>query len=199
MNWNQHINSTYNKAIKTLNFVKRNTFICSQRYRALAYNSLVRPHLEYASASWDPHYVKHISLLEKVQNNAVIVVYLAYDRHTSVSALKTGLTWPLLETRRRVSRLTEFYKVVVGSSPIPGTCLNRSAVHTRAAVDNKFRNLYCRTDTYKFSFFLRSIRDWNELPVEIRLSPSVNVFNLGLLSFWVGVSSHSSPSSSSHC
>jgi len=196
LNWNHHVNSNYNKAIKTLNFVKRNISICSQKYRSLAYTSLVRPHLEYASAAWDPHFVKHTSMLEKVQNNAARFACNAYSRGTSVSALKTSLNWPLLETRRKVSRLTEFYKVVSGSSPIPNTCLSKPALNTRAAADSKYMNLYSRTDVRKFSFFPRSVRDWNELPVEVRLSPSVDIFKFRVNEFLCRVSSH--PSSSSH-
>ena len=34
------------------------------------YTNLVRPHLDYATAAWDPYTVKNIKDLEKVQNAA---------------------------------------------------------------------------------------------------------------------------------
>lgn len=197
LNWTHHINNIYNKSIRTLNFIKRNVSICSQKYKGLAYTSLVRPHLEYASASWDPYYIKHVSQLEKVQNNAARFVCNIYGRDSSVSALKYQLNWPLLETRRKFSRLTEFYKIVNGISPIPSTCLRKPTTNTRAAADCKFMNLYARTNIYKYAFFPRTIRDWNELPCVIRMLPSVDVFKSRAGDFLYQSSSHSL--SSSHC
>jgi len=196
LNLSHHVNTTYNKASRTLNFVKRNVAICNSKYRALAYTSLVRPHLEYACAAWDPHYLTYTSKLEKVQNNAARFVFNNYRRETSVSALKSELNWPLLETRRKIARLTEFYKIVNGTSPIPNACLATASANTRAAANYQYRNLYSRTNTYKFSFFPRSIRDWNELPLEFRLADSVDVFKSSVTRFFN--TSSSCHSSSSH-
>jgi len=55
------------KATKTLNFIRRNLSKCSQSTKAKAYSSMVRPTLEYCSTVWDPHFLKDINELEKVQ------------------------------------------------------------------------------------------------------------------------------------
>jgi len=48
LRWHHHINTISNKATRTLNFICRNIYGCSPEAKALAYTSLVRPHLEYA-------------------------------------------------------------------------------------------------------------------------------------------------------
>ena len=41
--------------------------------------SLVRPHLEYACAMWDPHTKRHLKLLEGVQKFALRVCFKQYS------------------------------------------------------------------------------------------------------------------------
>ena len=55
LQWNQHINNVTNKANSILGLLRRNLRIPSQTIKTHAYQSLVRPHLEYASTVWDPH------------------------------------------------------------------------------------------------------------------------------------------------
>ena len=48
------------------------------------YVALVRPHLEYTVPVWDPHFVKHLDLLEKVQKFAMKVCTKSwYSTHSS--------------------------------------------------------------------------------------------------------------------
>ena len=63
LQWNQHINNITNTATSILGLLRRNLRIPSQTIKTHAYQSLVRPHLEYASTVWDPHTQKHIHLL----------------------------------------------------------------------------------------------------------------------------------------
>jgi len=71
LKWHEHISNICLKATRTLNFVRHNTYCCSQEAKNLAYLSLVRPHLEYATAVWDPYAAKDIQQLERVQRRAV--------------------------------------------------------------------------------------------------------------------------------
>ena len=52
LGWEIHINKVTSKANRTLGFLRRNIYRCPQDIKEQAYKSLVRPHLEYASAVW---------------------------------------------------------------------------------------------------------------------------------------------------
>ena len=42
------------KATRMLNFIRRNLCKCNNEVKCMAYLSLIRPLLEYASSAWDP-------------------------------------------------------------------------------------------------------------------------------------------------
>jgi hypothetical protein len=56
VNWSQHIDSITNNANRTLGFLRRYLKISSLSIKEQAYNTLVRPLVEYASPVWDPHH-----------------------------------------------------------------------------------------------------------------------------------------------
>ncbi len=70
LKWDKHIESIVNKANQALGFLYRNIYMCPKEVKMSAYHSLVCPHLEYASAAWDPHMVKDVTRLELVQQKA---------------------------------------------------------------------------------------------------------------------------------
>ena len=78
--------------------------------RKALYTSLVRPHLEYSSAVWDPHHKTKIDNLEKVQNQATRFVTRKYGRTDSVTIMKNELGWNSLQERRCVQRQCVMYK-----------------------------------------------------------------------------------------
>ena len=55
LSWSSHIDRITVKANRTLGFLKRNIKTKQSKVREMAYNTLVRPQLEYASPIWDPY------------------------------------------------------------------------------------------------------------------------------------------------
>ena len=108
LRWHNHISCITNKATRTLNFIRRNIYGRSPETKALAYTSLVRPHLEYAASAWDPYLAVDVSQLESVQRRAARFACNDYRHSTSVTDLLQHLHWPLLSTRRTNYGLATF-------------------------------------------------------------------------------------------
>ncbi len=148
-----------------LNFLKRNYYHTSKTTKEKLYSSLVRPHLDYTSAAWDPYTDKNINDLEKVQNAAARFVTNTYGKDTSVSALKNNLGWPLLQERRRKNRISCYYKILNNHLDIDQTkYISPKTERTRRGHNNQFQIQRTRTDVYANSFFIRTTKDWNKLP-----------------------------------
>ena len=167
LNWKPHILNITNKANSTLGFVKRNLHHCPQKVKDQAYKWLVRPRLEYGCTVWDPYRAYQKSWLEQVQRRAARFVTSTYTREEGcvTNALKL-LNWPTLEKRRQVARLTLMYKCVTNQAAIDIPCYvhHQSSLKTRASHPLKFIPLQPSCDTYKYSFWPRTIIDWNSLP-----------------------------------
>ena len=61
LSWNTHINNITSTANKTLGFIKRKDVTKNKDIKTMAYNSLVSPQAEYASAVWSPYTKENIN------------------------------------------------------------------------------------------------------------------------------------------
>ena len=86
-----------------------------------------------------------------------------------------------LENRRRNARLLLFYKGVHGLSAIPCNLLRRPLRNSRHSDSDTFTVLSSRVDSYNYSFFPRTISEWNKLSQDVRSKPSVASFRSALL------------------
>jgi hypothetical protein len=150
LEWHNHTASITKKATRTLNFVRRNIYNCPSETKAVAYASLVRPHLEYAVAAWDHHLDKHIHQREMVQRHAAQFIHHDYHHSASVTSLLDCLHWPPLVNRKKTASLCLFYKSVHNLSGIPTSHLHRSTRLTRNSDDMTSQTLLTRTEAYKF-------------------------------------------------
>ena len=77
------------------------------------YRALIRPHLKYDAAAWDPYTQKNIRELEMVRRRAARFVVSNYSREPgTVNNITSELQWPTLERRRTVSRLCLLHKAI---------------------------------------------------------------------------------------
>ena len=187
LKWGTHIDKISKKASATLGFITRNTRKCPQSCRKTAYISLVRSTLEYGSTIWDPYLQKDITKLEKIQRRAAR--FIKQDYHSkepgSMTAMLKELELPPLEERRKENRLCLMYKISNDLvPPIPSDEYLTRVRDKRNIQKNRKYNDYVttnyverhqrlntncytvpktETDTYKNSFFPRTICDWNGL------------------------------------
>ena len=177
LKWNAHVDRITANANRSLRFIRRNVKTKSPQIREMAYQSLVRPQLEYASAVWDPHSDVLTDKLEMVQRRAARWTLHDYARTNSVTALLSQLNWQTLEERRSVARLCLFYKIVNGlvAVSLPEYIQPTHRI-SRYCHSMTFRQIHTGKDRYKYSFFPLAVVQWNALPANVVVSPSLEVF-----------------------
>ena len=108
--WSTHINNITKSANQALGFLKRNIRVHNKDLKSVAYKTLVRPQLEYASTLWSPHTATDIQKVEAIQRRAARWVYRDYSYTSSTTAMMKDLNWCPLDQRRIDSRLLMLYK-----------------------------------------------------------------------------------------
>jgi len=63
----QQCNYAYKKAIRVMGMIRRTISYKEPKIMLSLYKTLVRPHVEYCSCAWNPHYRKDKEFLEKIQ------------------------------------------------------------------------------------------------------------------------------------
>ena len=70
LKWGAHIVEVTAKANRALSPLRWAMYGCTKNAKKRAYTALVRPHLEYYAAVWNPYQQKDCETLEKVQRRA---------------------------------------------------------------------------------------------------------------------------------
>ena len=103
--WSSHISNTARKANVVSHIIKRNLWNCPREIKEVAYKSLVRSKLEYASTA-SIYHKKDVAADERIQRSAASFMLRNYERTARVSAMIEELDWDTLETRRKHTRLS---------------------------------------------------------------------------------------------
>lgn len=119
-----HIYTAVSKSLQILGFIKRCTkdFLNSASIRLL-FCSLVRPHLDYCSCVWSPHYDVHIQAIERVQHK--FLRYISFKEHHNIDdinyvEMEKALNITSLQVRRIHKDLSLFYNLLHSNSFAPG-------------------------------------------------------------------------------
>lgn len=178
LRWNEHISEVVRRAMRKLGYLKRNLRQCTHEVKLIAYKTLVRPVLEYASIVWDPYTQGNINKIESVQKKAARFVYRSYSWRTSASALVKKAGLECLQKRRQRDRLKFMHllfhdKLGIHKHTYIEPVSKRA---TRSHHNKKIKEYSCRTETFANSFFPRTIREWNRLPAGVVECPTTDSF-----------------------
>lgn len=165
LSWTVHLENITEKALKKLFFLKRTLRHADRDTKLLAYVTLVRPILEYASIIWFPFTDSGISTLERVQRKAIRFIFNRYRRLDSPTQLLRHADLPTLESRAKIHRLKFLYLLLHNCLKIDHAkyVKTKTTRQTRHTHDHTLQEYSCNNNTFYYSFFPRCIREWNAL------------------------------------
>ena len=119
--------------------------------------------------------------IEMVQRRAARFVLGRYNNTSSVGDMLYELGWTSLQTRRQTLRLCMMYKIHKGLIAMDAqefmTPLQRRSRHVNS---NAYKIPRSKTDYHMYSFFPRTIREWNSLANETVNAPNLTAFKKSL-------------------
>ena len=131
------------------------------------FKCFIRPHLDYGDVIYEqPNLSSLANKIESVQYNAALAIASAI-RATSKEKLYQELGFESSKDRRWLRRSCYLYKIV---STKQLACLYDLIPPFQRSSRNKsyIYEPFCRTMSFKSSFLLYAIKEWNKLDPEIR-------------------------------
>ena len=184
LSWSQHVAIVVSKANKVLGIIKRTVGPVDTQVFCMLYKSLVRPILEYAVPVWSPYLVKDIQLLEKVQRRASRIALGQRRQEMSYEDRCKILKWSTLEEWTLYLSLIECYKTVSNINTLDfDTYFKFGTKRTRSNHDYKLYVKLAKCNSYKHSFFVRIVKDWNNLPKDVVEAGNFQLFKSRLKLF----------------
>ena len=194
LSFSAYIKAAISKTRKGIGLLRRLSKYLPRNTLNELFKLYVRPHLDYGDViyhipakvcefSGNTILSNLIEKLESVQYSAALAITGAW-RGTSREKLYAELGWESLCSCRWSRRLTLFYKMINGMSPVyttdPIPQLQKSQYSLRR--QDVVGRIRARTERFQFSFYPSCLSDWNDLCTDIRLAPTVAIFKKKLLS-----------------
>ena len=184
-----HISNKINKANSIMGVIRRTFKYLDPETFSKLYKSLVRPHLEYANAVWNPYLKKDILAIENVQRRATKLI--PGFRDLSYEQRLQRLKLPTLVYRRLRGDMIEVFKILTGiydprasKGLLP---LYRDMVRNPERMRGHKWKLYKTRSrlNLRHKFFGNRVVDiWNDLPEHVVDAPSVHSFERRLDRVW---------------
>ena len=177
--WQAHLEYIQTKAWSRVHLLRSLKFVLDWKSLQTMYFTFIRPFLEYADVVWDNCTQQQMNDLEKIQIEAGRIVLRA-TKLVTLDLLYQELGWLKLSERRKLHKLFLFYKMENGLAPnylaelIPPRVRDKTSYSLRNA-DNLWQ-IHASSRSYYDSFLPSTIREWNELPDDVKSAPSLISF-----------------------
>ena len=177
--WGNHIKNLLASANSKLSIFRGLKFVLDRKCLEIMFKSFMRPSLEYADIVWDNMTDINRNRLEYIQKEALRVI-TGLTRSASDIVLYEESGFLKLETRRLIHRLSTLYSIHNSENPhlltqrLPLTAAARNPYLVRNPF--LFTPFFCKTESFRRSFFPQTVRDWNSLPHVIRTAQNLSTF-----------------------
>ena len=174
LKFGEHISKMCSKASVTANMIYRTFKQHSTDFLIQMFNTFVRSKLEYASTVWNPHLLKDIDLIEKVQRKFSKRLPGCHDLSYPARLKLLGIE--PLELRRLYTDLTMVFKILNGlvSLKQPDFFAPKDP-YTRGHSKSLYRQT-SHKDVRRYFFSNRVVPVWNSLPEDLINSPDLLTF-----------------------
>jgi Reverse transcriptase (RNA-dependent DNA polymerase) len=167
LKWNENTERARCKASKVLSFAARNLYGCTPRVKRLAYQTMVKPLLFYATPAWHPSTQINVEKFEKVQKRALRFVY---GRHIPEESKTQLLT---VRQQLKYNDLTFFRKCLDGHTDMDAMArITTGRTMRNSNGEHRLIPPRARTDLGLHSFSFRLATQWNSLPSELKFCPA---------------------------
>nr|VZI28105.1 unnamed protein product [Spirometra erinaceieuropaei] len=175
-----HCSRVAKTAMSVLYAIKRAFMDFDEEAFSKTFGTFVRPHLEYGIQAWRSWAVEDQNCLERVQRRATKMVRGQSSFPYATRLVNLNL-FPLSYRRLR-GDLLQAFRIVKGLD----CSLAFEDFFEFATTTNlrghplKLRTQQARLDVRKFSFSVRVVKPWNELPADVVMSLSIQSFKKNL-------------------
>ena len=192
LKWSEHCKAIISKANSKLGFIKRScAFTNTPSQRRILYLSLVRSQFEHCSVIWRPVDTECLNRIDALQKRTITwILFEKYEHYSDDDYLIKLHKLDLLPMASKFTftDILLFHKIVYNDICIKMPdyiVLNNIIEHGRSSrsdADNNSDFLQYKSierpkiAAFNNSFFIRSIFEWNKLPLNIREISSHDIF-----------------------
>ena len=168
LNWNKQISHVKKKALNVTRHIHRVNHTLPVKHRIQLYTSLIEPHFSYADLIWGGCGKVNSQKLQTVQNFAVKSITGNKKRDSATQSFQK-LKFLNLEQRRNIHDIVFTHKSLLFKNPdtISALYMNQLPTgDTRQAYNGTLTLPKHRTSKYQQGPLYRSIKAWNQCPVQ---------------------------------